>query len=463
MSHMRLILRSFAALRGFAAPPTQDDVGFALPALQYSRRDPWFTTETMRDSKIVITGVGAVSPNGVGRERYFAALAAGRSGIRKITQFDPSSLPCRVAAEVNGEFDADAWVDSKNMKHVSRVVPFAIAAADEALRDAQLDPKSLDLETRRQIGVMLGTGGGAIEFSERMYELWYRGAVKQASVYAVPSGTIGTIASEISMAYGLHGFSHVISTGCTSSTDAIGYAYRNLKLGVVDYVVAGGADATITEGVMTGFCIMRIVSTSHNDSPEAASRPFAGNRDGFVLGEGSWMFVMEREESARARGAKIYAEVAGYGSTCDAYHRVQLDASGQEPARAMQLALRDAQLDSSDIGYLNYHGTSTDMNDRIETRAVKLAFGSHATKLAGSATKSMIGHPQGACGAAGVAATLMAFRDGILPPTINLDTPDPECDLDYIPDLGRRATIDAAVCNTIAFGSKNSALVLKRA
>jgi 3-oxoacyl-[acyl-carrier-protein] synthase II len=416
----------------------------------------------MRDSRVVITGVGAVSPNGVGREKYFASLAAGRSGIRKITQFDATSLACRVAAEVNGDFSAERWVDAKNMKHVSRVVPMTIAASDEALADAQLDPKSLDLEARRRIGVMLGSGGGAIEFSERMYELWYRGAVKQASVYAIPSGTIGTIASEVSMAYDLHGFSHLISTGCTSSTDAIGYAYRNLKLGIVDHVVCGGADATITEGVMTGFCIMRIVSTSFNDAPEAASRPFSGNRDGFVLGEGAWMFVMEREETARARGARIYGEIAGYGSTCDAYHRVRLDESGEEPARAMTLAMTEADISPNDVGYLNYHGTSTDLNDRIETRAVKLAFGGHASRLAGSATKSMIGHPQGACGAAGVAATLMAFRDGILPPTINLDTPDPECDLDYVPDRGRRANVDVAVCNTIAFGSKNSALVLRR-
>ena len=264
------------------------------------------------------------------------------------------------------------------------------------------------------------------------------------------------------MAYDLHGFSHLISTGCTSSTDAIGYAYRNLKLGVCDYVVAGGADATITEGVLTGFCIMRIVTNSWNAQPEAGSRPFSGDRDGFVLGEGSWMFVMERASTALARGAHIYAEVAGYASTCDAYHRVRMDDSGEEPARAMSLAMKDASIDPSEVQYVNYHGTSTDMNDRIETRAVKLAFGKHATRLAGSATKSMIGHPQGACGSAGVAATLMAFRDDVLPPTINLDRPDPECDLDYIPDLGRRKRIDLAVCNTIAFGSKNSALVLKR-
>ena len=415
--------------------------------------------ETMTD-RIVITGLGVLSPNGVGRENYFSALASGKSGIRTISQFDPSSLPCRVAGEV--DFDPAPWVSAKDMKHVSRVVPMAIAATHEALADAKLDPDTLDLETKRSIGVMMGSGGGAIEFSERMYELWYRGAVKQASVYAIPSGTIGTLASEISMAFDLHGFSHLISTGCTSSTDAIGYAYRNLKLGVIDYVITGGADAPITEGIMTGFCIMRIVASAFNESPEAASRPFTRNRDGFVLAEGSWMFVMERESTARARGAHIYAEVAGYGSTCDAYHRVRMDDSGEEPARAMSIAMKDAGMAPSDIQYLNYHGTSTDLNDRVETRAVKLAFGKHAFELAGSGTKSMIGHPQGACGAAGVAATLMAFRDDHLPPTINLDTPDPECDLDYIPEVGRRRRIDAAVCNTIAFGSKNSALVLRR-
>ena len=414
----------------------------------------------MKHDPIVITGVGVLSPNGTDRESYFAATAEGRSGIRTITQFDPGSLPCRIAGEV--DFDPTQWVDAKNIRHVSRVVPMAIAATDQALRDAKLDPLAMDLDFRRSIGVLLGSGGGAVEFNERMYELWYKGATKQASVYSIPSGTIGTIASEISMAYDLHGFSHLISTGCTSSTDAIGYAYRNLELGVCDYVVTGGADATITEGVLTGFCIMRIVTNSWNEQPESGSRPFTRNRDGFVLGEGSWMFVMERASTARARGARTYAEVAGYGSTCDAYHRVRMDDSGEEPARAMTLAMKNAGVEAKEVDYVNYHGTSTDLNDRIETRAVKLAFGAHATRLAGSATKSMIGHPQGACGAAGVAATLMAFRDDVIPPTINLDTPDPECDLDYVPDRGRRGRIDVAVCNTIAFGSKNSALVLRR-
>jgi 3-oxoacyl-[acyl-carrier-protein] synthase II len=409
----------------------------------------------------VISGVGVVSPNGLGREAFFDASARGISGIRPIRAFDASALSSRVAGELEG-FDPALWIDPKSIRHVSRVVPMCLAATAEALADSRLDPRALPLEGRRRTGVMLGSGGGAIEFSERMYELWYGGHLKQASVYSIPSGTIGTIASEISMAHDLRAFSHLISTGCTSSTDAIGYAYRNLRLGIVDTVVTGGADATITEGVMTGFCIMRIVSTSFNDRPAAASRPFSKDRDGFVLGEGAWMFVMEREETAVARGAHIYAEVAGYGSTCDAHHRVRMDESGEEPARAMGLAMDEAGVASDEVDYLNYHGTSTELNDRIETRAVKLAFGEHARRLPGSATKSMIGHPQGACGAAGVAATLMAFRDGVLPPTINLEVPDPECDLDYVTDVGRRASLRVAVCNTIAFGSKNSALVLRR-
>ncbi len=414
----------------------------------------------MFDERIVITGVGAVSPNGVGREAYFTALKQGKSGVRTITRFDPSRIAARVAGEV--DFDESAWMEARDLKNVARVVPMVLAATDEALRDAHLDPRTLDIEQKRAIGVMLGSGGGAVEFSERMYELWYAGHARQASVYSIPSGTIGTVASEISMAHDLHGFSHLISTGCTSSTDALGYAYRNLKLGVIDTVVTGGADATITEGVMTGFGIMRIVATGFNDRPEAASRPFSGDRSGFVLGEGAWMFVMERESAARARGATIYAEVAGYGSTCDAYHRVRIDESGEEPARAMTLAMKEAKVDPATVDYINYHGTATELNDRIETRAVKLAFGSHAMKMPGSATKSMIGHPQGACGAAGVAATLMAMRDSILPPTINLDVPDPECDLDYVANVARPGRVDVAVCNTIAFGSKNSALVLRK-
>jgi 3-oxoacyl-[acyl-carrier-protein] synthase II len=264
------------------------------------------------------------------------------------------------------------------------------------------------------------------------------------------------------MKFGLRGASHVITTGCASSTDALGYAFRAIKHGEGDVFLVGGVDATIVRGIMEGFILMRVVSTVRDDAPAAASRPFAADRDGFVLGEGAWMFVVEESERAKARGARAYGEIAGYGATCDAHHRIRLDESGEEPARAMSLALGEARLPPEAIGYLAYHGTSTAMNDRTETRAVKMAFGAAARKIPGSSIKSMIGHPQGACGAAGVAATLLAMRDGFLPPTINLDAPDPECDLDYVAGTARPASFDAALCNCIAFGSKNSALVLQK-
>jgi 3-oxoacyl-[acyl-carrier-protein] synthase II len=224
----------------------------------------------------------------------------------------------------------------------------------------------------------------------------------------------------------------------------------------------GGVDAPIAPLIVRGFMVMRIMTSRWNAEPARGSRPFSRDRDGFVLAEGSWFFIMENEAKARARGARIYGEVAGYGSTCDAYHRVRLDECGEEPARAMQLAMREAGVDAGNVQYINYHGTSTELNDRIETRAVKLAFDGHADRIAGSSLKSLIGHPQGACGAAGVAATLLAMRDGVLPPTINLEKPDPECDLDYVAETGRRLQIEHAVANCIAFGSKNSALLLRR-
>src|SRR5580693_4152684 len=264
------------------------------------------------------------------------------------------------------------------------------------------------------------------------------------------------------MRFGFRGMSHIISTGCTSSTDAIGYAYRNIQAGVLDMMVAGGVDAPIAPLILRGFVLMRIMSTGWNSQPERASRPFSKDRDGFVIAEGAWFFVMEEMERARARGAHIYGEVAGYGSTCEAYHRVRLEECGEEPARTMEMAIDEAGVRPESIGYINYHGTSTELNDRIETRATRLAFNGHAYRLAGSSLKSLIGHPQGACGAAGVAATLLAMRDGLAPPTINLEDPDPECDLDYIPDEARRIDCEYALANCIAFGSKNSALVLRK-
>src|SRR5581483_2239179 len=289
---------------------------------------------------------------------------------------------------------------------------------------------------------------------------WARGG---SELFAIPSGTIGTMSSEISMRFGFRGLSHVVSTGCTSSTDALAYAMREIRAGGLPMMLAGGVDTPIALGIVKGFLLMRILTRSWNHAPERGSRPFSADRDGFVLGEGAWMFVLEDYAHARARGAGIYAEVAGYGSTCEAFHRVRLEECGEEPARAMELAMRDAGIGPADVQYVNLHGTSTVLNDRIETRALKLALGMRgAYNVPTSALKSQIGHPQGACGAAGVAATLVAMKHGQVPPTINLDSPDPECDLDYVPEPGRRAQIEHAICNCIAFGSKNSALVLRR-
>jgi 3-oxoacyl-[acyl-carrier-protein] synthase II len=265
------------------------------------------------------------------------------------------------------------------------------------------------------------------------------------------------------MHFGFRGFSHVISTGCTSSTDALGYAMQNIQCGMADTVICGGADAPISPLIVKAFTLMRIMTTSWNHEPERGSRPFSKDRDGFVLGEGAWMFVLEKQERARQRGAHIYGEIRGYGSTCEAFHRVRLEENGEEPARAIQMAMERAGIGPAEVGYVNLHGTSTVLNDRIETRALKNAFGKQAYRIPTSALKSLIGHPQGACGAAGVAVALLAMRDGCLPPTLNLDVPDPECDLDYIPSQCRQADLEHAVCNCIAFGSKNSALVVSRA
>jgi 3-oxoacyl-[acyl-carrier-protein] synthase II len=409
--------------------------------------------------RVVVTGIGCLSPNGNGREAFARALREGRSGVGRISLFDPEGLPTTIAGELKN-FEPAAHVAAKDARHVSRAVPMAIAASAEALADAGIDAASLTLLQRRELGVVLGTGGGPIEFSERMYHLYYTNQVKKASVYSIASGTIGTLSSEISMHFGLRGPSHVVSTGCASSTDALGYAFRSIKFGTDDVLLCGGVDATVVRGIMEGFVMMRIVSTGWESDPPRASRPFCADRDGFVLGEGAWMFVLEDSQRARARGAKIYGEIRGYGATCDAHHRVRLDETGEEPARAMSLALEEAGLRPDAVDYLAYHGTSTELNDRVETRAVRRAFGRRATVLPGSSIKSMIGHPQGACGAAGVAATLLAMRDSFLPPTVNLEHSDPDCDLDYVANEARATSFEHALCNCIGFGSKNSALVL---
>jgi 3-oxoacyl-[acyl-carrier-protein] synthase II len=411
--------------------------------------------------RVVITGMGCVTPIGIGRVAFWRALIEGKSGVRRITSFDTESSPVKIAAEVAG-FDWEAQLNPKDRKHVPRTVPLALAAAREALDDASLSPEDLSLEDRRAFGVVLGTGGGGLAFTERQYEYWYIGPVNKASVYTIPASTHGGLSSELSMAFGLRGLSHIVSTGCTSSTDALAYAAEHIAVGRQDVIIAGGVDAPIAPGILAGFNLMTVLTNEWNDEPGRASRPFSRNRSGIVLGEGSWLYVLEELEHAQARDAKIYAEITGYGATCDAYHRVRLEEGGDEPARAMRLALEDAGRVAGDVDYVNLHGTSTMLNDRIETCALKLAFDGHARRIPMSATKSQVGHPQGASGAAGLGAALCAMHEKMIPPTINLDEPDPACDLDYVPNQARAADVKVALCNCIGFGSKNSALLVER-
>jgi 3-oxoacyl-[acyl-carrier-protein] synthase II len=413
--------------------------------------------------RAVITGLGCVSPNGRGQAAFREANRKGLSGISRIEEFDTSALWSRVAGIIRG-VDLTEALDARQLRLVSRVAPLAILAAIEALEDAGLPYQGLDVATRRQIGVLLGTGGGGIEFVEALYGHYYSGHLERATALAVPAGTHGNLASELSIRLGLRGPSHVISTGCTSSTDALGYALRRIQHGESPLVLAGGADAPIAPAVMMGFDVMGIIARKWNDEPARASRPFSRDRDGFVLAEGAWMFVIEDREHALARGVPIHGEILGYASTCDAWHRVATSVDLEEPIRAITLALDDAGVRPEDIAYVNLHGTATDLNDRVETAALKRSLGEGvARSIPMSSTKSLIGHPQGACGAAGLAATLLSLNAGFIPPTLNRDVPDPACDLDYVPNAARpfRGECGIALCNCMGFGSKNSVLVVR--
>jgi 3-oxoacyl-[acyl-carrier-protein] synthase II len=411
--------------------------------------------------RVVITGMGCITPIGHGRKAFWKALQDGVSGVRRIESFDVSQSAVKIAAEVS-DFNWQEELNPKDRQHVPRTVPLALAAAREALKDAGIVPDSLSLEERRAFGVVLGTGGGGLAFTEKQYSYWYIGPHHKASVYTIPSSTHGGLSSELSMVFGLRGLSHIISTGCTSSTDAFAYAAEHIALGRQDRMITGGVDAPLAPGILAGFNLMKVLTTEWNNDPTRASRPFSRDRSGIVLGEGAWIYILEEYQSALERGAKIYAEIVGYGSTCDAYHRVRLEDTGEEPARAIQLAMNDAGYVPEDIDYVNLHGTSTLLNDRIETQAMKLALGDHAFKIPMSATKSQIGHPQGASGAAGIGAALCAMHTASIPPTINLEEQDEQCNLDYVPNRARKADVRVALCNCIGFGSKNSALILEK-
>jgi 3-oxoacyl-[acyl-carrier-protein] synthase II len=407
---------------------------------------------------VVITGIGVVSPNGVGAVALAQGCLSGRSGVFPLRLPDTRGLRSSVAAQVL-DFDPAAIMDPAELRRVPRMIPLALAASREAMMMAGLQFAADDYESQRGIGVLLGTGGGGLAFVEEQYRVFFTEG--KGSLFSITAGTHGNLSSELSIALRLRGPSHVISTGCTSSTDAIGYAMMLIRSQSVPMMLAGGADSPIAHGILTAFEKMRVVSTRRWDNPAKASRPFTLDRDGFVLGEGAWMFLLEEREHALARGASVLAELAGYASTCDAYHRVQIAPDILEPVRAMELALADAGAAKDELGYVNLHGTSTELNDRMETAAIKKCFGPRAGAIPMSSTKSMIGHPQGACGAAGLAATILCLRRGMAHPTINLDNPDPQCDLDYVPRESRAIRADIALCNCIAFGSKNSALVVR--
>jgi len=414
--------------------------------------------------RVVITGIGVVSPFGVGRERFWEHIRAGCSATRAIADFDASTFGCRVAAPVsNVTIDDvpqlagdDIWDHDyrADPKRYSRAALVGVIAAREAWGDAGLSI------AEPNAGVVIGSGGGGIDVGERQYYDFFVERGKRVTPYAIPVSIVGMVSSEISISLRLRGISHVLSCGCTSSTDAIGYAAALVRSGEADVILSGGTDACVTPGMIFGFSRMKVVSMAYNDRPAEASRPFDKERDGFVLGEGAWMLALEREDRARARGAKIYAAVEGYGSTCDAYHRVQMAPDGGEIVRAISTAIDRSGRSREEIGYINYHGTSTIINDAVESRCVREVFGDRAERVPGSSVKSMIGHPQGASGAAGVVTAALAIDRGFLPPTINLRNPDPACDLDFIPNQGRAAEIDAALCNCLGFGSKNSALVI---
>jgi 3-oxoacyl-[acyl-carrier-protein] synthase II len=414
--------------------------------------------------RVVVTGIGVVSPFGAGRDRFWECVSRGCSATRAIADFDASAFACRVAAPVpaltpadippvDGDDDRDA-AHRADPKRYSRTALIAVIAAREAWRDAGLSV------AEPGAGVVIGSGGGGIDIGEKQYYDFFVEQGRKVTPYAIPISIVGMISSEVSISLRLRGVSHVLSCGCTSSTDAIGYAAALIRSGEADVLLSGGADACVTPGMIYGFSRMRAVSTAYNDAPASASRPFDRGRDGFVLGEGAWMVVLEREDRARARGATIYASIDGYASTCDAYHRVQMAPDGTEIIRAIATAIDRSGRAMDEIGYVNYHGTSTQLNDAVESRCVRQVFGAQAERIAGSSVKSMIGHPQGASGAAGVVTAALAMTRGFLPPTINQTDPDAACDLDYIPNRGRSAQIGAALCNCLGFGSKNSALVI---
>jgi 3-oxoacyl-[acyl-carrier-protein] synthase II len=411
----------------------------------------------MQKKRVVITGMGVVSPVGTGLEKFWQALIKGQSGIRAVSHFDATAFDSRVNGDVI-DFDPLAHFNSKDARHISRFIQFGIVAANEALIHAGLDIRQMDTS---RAAVIVGSGIGSIYSAEEEYGKYLEKGPGRISPFFITRMIINEAAGQISIHTGATGPSLSIATACATANNCIGEGMRMIQHGEADVVISGGTESATSKLGLGGFCALKAL-TQRNDQPAKASRPFDLNRDGFVMGEGAGVVVLESLEFAQARGAKVLAELAGYGRTSDAYHVTAPHAEGLGALKAMDMAIKDAGLKTTDISYINAHGTSTKLNDQIETLAIKKLFGEHAKKIPVSSTKSMTGHLLGAAGGIELAACVMSIRDDIVHPTINYETPDPECDLDYVPNTARKMRVEAALSNSLGFGGHNATLVVKR-
>ncbi|MDQ1147097.1 3-oxoacyl-[acyl-carrier-protein] synthase II [Bacillus sp. SORGH_AS 510] len=410
----------------------------------------------MEKRRVVVTGVGAVTPLGNDVETTWKGIIEGKSGIGPLTRVNADEYPAKVAAELK-DFNPEVFMDKKDARKMDRFTQYAVASALMAVKDANL---TINEENSERVGVWIGSGIGGMETFEQQYETFQKRGYKRVSPFFVPMLIPDMATGQVSITLGARGFNSCTVTACATGTNSIGDAFKVIQRGDADVMVTGGAEAPITKMSVAGFCANTALST--NPDPNTASRPFDKNRDGFVIGEGAGIIILEELEHALARGANIYAEIVGYGATGDAYHITAPAPGGEGGARAMKMAINDGGLQPQDIDYINAHGTSTEYNDKFETLAVKEVFGDYAYKLAMSSTKSMTGHLLGAAGGVEAIFTLLAMRDSILPPTINYETPDPECDLDYVVNKARPKEIKAAMSNSLGFGGHNATIVFKK-
>ena len=406
--------------------------------------------------RIVVTGVGPITPIGIGKDAFWEALLAGKNGIERITRFDATNYAAQIAGEVK-DFSIEGYIDKKEAKRMDRYAQFAVVSAGMAIKDAGLD---LESEDRDRIGAYVGAGIGGIETMHSTYERLFDKGPERVSPFFIPMMIANMAAGQVAINYGLHGPVSCIVTACATGANCIGDAYRVMQRGEADVMIAGGTEASISEAASAGFAAMKALCTDHNDDPAHASRPFDKNRSGFVMSEGAGLVVLETLEHAEARGAHIYAELVGYGSNSDGYHITSPAPHGEYQAKCMQLALNDAELSPKEIDYVNAHGTSTPVNDKNETAALKAVFGDKCPPV--SSTKGQTGHCLGGAGAIEAVISIMAMRDGIIPPTINYETPDPDCDLDYVPNKARKADIKAVMSNSFGFGGTNGVVIFKK-